>query len=574
MTDLDNIVTAATISTASSSKTQLQTPQQVPPSIRTTATVATATTIQTARSRDVSPNTMMPPTDTIVVPNLTAPPPPDPNQRAIHRIRLSALQHNFSRVESAANRQRCSVIVVVKADGYGHGAIATALHLADRCGADSFAVATLEEAIALRRAFENNPPGRWNKNLASHFWNNPQHQMSDVNSHHHKHHQQQQQHEQQQNQFQQQQQQHQRASATNSSSRSDSPTLEAAARVMRPARIRILVLGPPVGYPRCFDDYYHHGIEVMVSGPEVATSLLEWLANDGERKRTQVERSAMEAKAHALMAPMAPRDAVQPKNVNFNNNNFYSSNNSSANGSGGKAGEEKKQERDATTPANGSPQLGEGGQRKTLRHPSSTLGNVQGQDLANELRAILMNQSKAAADAAHTSSSMPVSKRGSADSLSSESSVASDSKIKASGNPSTATMTVAKPGQAPQVFGGIEAVAKDSRFREMAVAKKNEVFNEDGEEHEGDSSVKGSVVPNGGGGINKIAPAVNVVGTRKRLRWHALVDSGMGRLGFRTDPVKKDDPSGKRDTVEVLKELLDLEIHGQAPLEFYGYVHV
>jgi hypothetical protein len=135
-------------------------------------------------------------------------------------------------------------------------------------------------------------------------------------------------------------------------------------------------------------------------------------------------------------------------------------------------------------------------------------------------------------------------------------------------------MTVAKPGQAPQVFGGIEAVAKDSRFREMAVAKKNEVFNEDGEEHEGDSSVKGSVVPNGGGGINKIAPAVNVVGTRKRLRWHALVDSGMGRLGFRTDPVKKDDPSGKRDTVEVLKELLDLEIHGQAPLEFYGYVHV
>jgi alanine racemase len=572
MTDLDS-VTAATISTASSSKTQPQTPQQIPPSIRSDASIATATTvattINTVINRDVSTNTMMRPTDTIVVPNLTAPPPPDPNQRAIHRIRLSALQHNFSRVESAANRQRCSVIVVVKADGYGHGAVATALHLADRCGADSFAVATLEEAIALRRAFENNPPGRWNKNLASHFWNNPQHQMSDVNSHQHRSHQQHQQHEQQQNQFQQQQQQHQRASATNSSSRSDSPTLEAAARVMRPARIRILVLGPPVGYPRCFDDYYHHGIEVMVSGPEVAASLLEWLANDGERKRTQVERSAMEAKAHALLVPSAPRDAVQQKNVNFNNNNFYNSNNG-ANGSGGKAGEEKKQERDVTTTsADGSPKLGEGGQRKMLRHPSSTLGNVQGQDLANELRAILMNQNKAAAGAAHTSSSMPVSKRGSTDSLSSESSVASDKgsiKTKANSTASTATMTVVKPGQAPQVFGGIEAVAKDSRFREMAVARKNEVLTEDGEEDEG----VGAVVPNGGGGINKIAPAINVVGTRKRLRWHALVDSGMGRLGFRTDPIKKDDPSGKRDTVEILKELLDLEIHGQAPLEFYG----
>ncbi len=180
---------------------------------------------------------------------------------------------------------------------------------------------------------------------------------------------------------------------------------------MRPARIRILVLGPPVGYPRCFDDYYHHGIEVMVSGPEVAASLLEWLANDGERKRTQVERSAMEAKAHALLVPSAPRDAVQQKNVNINNNNFFSSN-SSANGSGGKAGEEKKQERDVTTSADGSPKLGEGGQRKMLSHASSTLGNLQGQSLANELRAILLNQNNAAACAVHTLPTFPVSYRG------------------------------------------------------------------------------------------------------------------------------------------------------------------
>jgi hypothetical protein len=539
-------------------------------STTTAATAASSTTGTLSSSTNATAGIMFP-TDTIVVPNVYAQPllaavgvapplpPPDPNQRAIHRVRLSALQHNFSCVESAANRQRCAVIVVVKADGYGHGAIATALHLADTCGADSFAVATLEEAIALRRAFENNPPGRWNKKLASHFVHYPQsqqpqqHQMPDVNSHQH---------------------QHQPHTATSTlSTRSDSPTLEAAARVMRPARIRILVLGPPVGYPRCFDDYHHHAIEVMVSGPEVAASLLEWLANDGERKRTQVERAAMVAKEKALMEPMAPRDAIH---TNYNNN--------------GNHREEKKQEKDATNLGD-SPTLT---QRKTLPHPSSTLGNVQGQDLAKELRAILMYQNKAAADAAH---SMPPSKRGSAlvssEAVSSDSSVSSDPKQqqllrnnKAGvlakpkvGNTSTTTVGQApqvfdalfKPqvgstgttaGHMPQVFGGIEAVAKDSRGRELAVARANEVFTEDA----GDS-------PDGPG--LKVATAANPVangGTRKRLRWHALVDSGMGRLGFRTDPLTKDDPSGLRDTVEIIKELLDMEIHGHAPLEFYGYV--
>jgi len=38
-------------------------------------------------------------------------------ERAVHMVRLSALEHNFRVVESAANRQRCDVITVVKADG-------------------------------------------------------------------------------------------------------------------------------------------------------------------------------------------------------------------------------------------------------------------------------------------------------------------------------------------------------------------------------------------------------------------------------------------------------------------------
>jgi len=71
--------------------------------------------------------------------------------RAVHKIRLSALTHNYSEVESMANRQKCSMIVVVKADGYGHGAIPTAIFLADKIGADAFAVATLEVRINLAR---------------------------------------------------------------------------------------------------------------------------------------------------------------------------------------------------------------------------------------------------------------------------------------------------------------------------------------------------------------------------------------------------------------------------------------
>lgn len=38
-------------------------------------------------------------------------------ERAVHRINLSSLEHNYRHVESVANRQKCSVITVVKADG-------------------------------------------------------------------------------------------------------------------------------------------------------------------------------------------------------------------------------------------------------------------------------------------------------------------------------------------------------------------------------------------------------------------------------------------------------------------------
>ncbi len=62
------------------------------------------------------------------------------------RIDLSALHSNFSRVREVALGRK--IMVVVKANAYGHGALHVAQALAD---ADSFGVASVEEALVLRR---------------------------------------------------------------------------------------------------------------------------------------------------------------------------------------------------------------------------------------------------------------------------------------------------------------------------------------------------------------------------------------------------------------------------------------
>jgi alanine racemase len=61
------------------------------------------------------------------------------------RIDSAALRANLQTIRARAPRSR--VMAVVKANAYGHGLVPTALALAD---ADAFAVARLEEAIALR----------------------------------------------------------------------------------------------------------------------------------------------------------------------------------------------------------------------------------------------------------------------------------------------------------------------------------------------------------------------------------------------------------------------------------------
>jgi len=70
-------------------------------------------------------------------------------KRTWAEIDLSALQDNFKQIRELASDSL--IMAVVKADGYGHGAVASARALCE-VGADWLAVSNLDEAIQLRNA--------------------------------------------------------------------------------------------------------------------------------------------------------------------------------------------------------------------------------------------------------------------------------------------------------------------------------------------------------------------------------------------------------------------------------------
>ncbi|MBM6925377.1 serine racemase VanT catalytic subunit [Pseudoflavonifractor phocaeensis] len=74
----------------------------------------------------------------------------DSKNRAWREVDLSALAHNAHILQTAL-APGCRLMAVVKADAYGHGAIPTARRL-EREGIRAFAVACLDEGIALRQA--------------------------------------------------------------------------------------------------------------------------------------------------------------------------------------------------------------------------------------------------------------------------------------------------------------------------------------------------------------------------------------------------------------------------------------
>ncbi len=70
-------------------------------------------------------------------------------------INLDYLAHNIGEVRRLTQKSAL-VSAVIKADGYGHGAVEIGQTLLDH-GADRFAVATLSEAIQLRKVFKETP---------------------------------------------------------------------------------------------------------------------------------------------------------------------------------------------------------------------------------------------------------------------------------------------------------------------------------------------------------------------------------------------------------------------------------
>mmetsp|Transcript_13581 Transcript_13581/g.27652 ORF Transcript_13581/g.27652 Transcript_13581/m.27652 type:complete len:979 (+) Transcript_13581:182-3118(+) len=540
------------------------------------------------------------------------------SNRAIHRIHLPSIRHNYNVVQSAAAQQQCQVITVVKADGYGHGALFTACHLVEKCGADAFAVATLEEGVALRKALQEN---LYDKDGGTGASNN--------------------------------------FSAL-------------------PRRVRICVLGAPVGYPSCFDTYLHYDIEVMVSSQEVAASLARWMIDHEGRKRAEVERAAEQRKEQLLRMdgadqhPMRNRVVrqVQQENEEGEENKHDGKNPSMSSGtmqskecnqtrttsnttSTMSANTQETQNHADTTAQKTILSKDAQVQRLQTKHNAATLTNVTGPDLAREVRQILIEQRHAAAatgviaeankpavvpptvaegipaDIASSSSKQSTTPTPESNAINSE-------QIKSVVNSNAAVQTSASglpPRPAPSVvlgapFSGIEDAAKASRQRELRAIRRSQLQSDDSSLGSEDGKIatnNNSAVATPSQSRRSSALAANTGDPpliRKKLRWHALVDSGMGRLGFKTEQLPTDRECGYpplhssalgtpntkcagvkngmagdglsdrsvssatsdqsirsssspqpvvvRDTVSIIKELYDAEVHDGAAIEFYG----
>lgn len=75
------------------------------------------------------------------------------NYRAYAVVNLKNIYHNVKKIKEKSNNKM--VMPVVKADGYGHGAVKVAKAIYDI--SDGFLVATIDEAIELRSALINKP---------------------------------------------------------------------------------------------------------------------------------------------------------------------------------------------------------------------------------------------------------------------------------------------------------------------------------------------------------------------------------------------------------------------------------
>ncbi|GAY10149.1 alanine racemase [Pseudonocardia sp. N23] len=91
---------------------------------------------------------------------MAQPIPTDPGPRAEVVVDLAAVRHNVGLLSRSAAESGAATMVVVKADGYGHGA-ADVAGAALEAGATWLGVCTLDEALALRAAGIDAPVLSW-----------------------------------------------------------------------------------------------------------------------------------------------------------------------------------------------------------------------------------------------------------------------------------------------------------------------------------------------------------------------------------------------------------------------------
>ena len=72
------------------------------------------------------------------------------NYRIYAKINLDAIVYNMQSIEQKISKDT-NIIAVIKTDAYGHGALEIARELESRSRLFGFAVATAEEAAALRQ---------------------------------------------------------------------------------------------------------------------------------------------------------------------------------------------------------------------------------------------------------------------------------------------------------------------------------------------------------------------------------------------------------------------------------------
>lgn len=356
---------------------------------------------------------------------------------------------------------------------------------------------------------------------------------------------------------------------------------------------------------------------LQVSGPEVAASLTQWMKNHDERRKAEVERVAERMKEELMDNNVLDANPSKYGVVRQMSKGREDRNEELLKGSKVAVVSSKNDDGkdistcnttvtsngDATPPicdvaqeaqngvSNNNNDISSNAQtvspsRLQTKYNAATLTNVTGDDLAREVRQILIGQRTAAMATISEPPSMDNSAHA-AEESDVDGKAAEEKNAPTKPVPSTAA-SVQQPAKKKvegTLFCGIDDAARASRQKELRAIRLSQLEDETG----------------------VIAEDVEEVGPpqiRKKLRWHALVDSGMGRLGFKTDAdeprgggddVFKPDPqarleggvvqlaaadgvsdgsmsssdhssTGIRDTVSIIKDLYDAEVHEGAPI--------